>query len=154
MVQVLFVHHTVSPPLDELFSIASQGCRQAATELAIDLTLSTRPALTASASDVLAADGILLGSPVNIGYMSGALKHFFDQIYYPCLHESIGLPVGYYLHGNNDTVGATKAIDSIIGAMRWTPVGPPVTVTSGIGSDERDSLLDLACRLVVSAAER
>ncbi len=144
----------MSPPLDELFSIASDACQLAATELAVDLTLCTRPALTGSASDVLTADGILLGSPVNIGYMSGALKHFFDQIYYPCLHETIGLPVGYYLHGNNDASGATRAINSILGAMRWSPVGPPLTVTSGVGPDERDQLRDLAGRLVVSASER
>ncbi len=35
-----------------------------------------RPALTLSAADVLAADGYLLGSPANLGYMSGALKHY------------------------------------------------------------------------------
>ena len=72
----------------------------------MDLNLRTRPALTASASDVLAADAILLGSPVNIGYMSGALKHFFDQVYYPCLHATVGTAYGLYVHGNLDTVGA------------------------------------------------
>ena len=40
-----------------------------------------RPALEATADDVLAADGYLLGTPANFGYMSGALKHFFDSTF-------------------------------------------------------------------------
>ena len=65
-----------------------------------------RAALSATAADVLDADGYLLGTPANIGYMSGALKHFFDTIYYPCLDSTVGRPYGGYLHGNNDTTGA------------------------------------------------
>src|SRR5881409_2542278 len=78
-----------------------------------------RAALSATAVDVLDADGYLLGSPANLGYMSGALKHFFDQIYYPCLDETVGRPFGVYLHGNNDTTGALKAIDMITTGLRW-----------------------------------
>ena len=46
-----------------------------------DVALDVRPALSAGAADLLAADGVLLGTPANIGYMSGALKHFFDTVY-------------------------------------------------------------------------
>jgi hypothetical protein len=35
-----------------------------------------RPALPVSPTDMLEADGYLLGSPANLGYMSGALKHY------------------------------------------------------------------------------
>ena len=40
--------------------------------------------------------------------MSGGLKHFFDQIYYPCMNETTSLPYGYFLHGNNDAAGAWR----------------------------------------------
>ena len=69
-----------------------------------------RAALAATAIDVLDADGYVLGTPANLGYISGALKHFFDQIYYPCLDATVGRPFGFYLHGNSDTTGAARAI--------------------------------------------
>jgi multimeric flavodoxin WrbA len=48
-----------------------------------------RPALSVSASDVLEAEGYLLGSPANLGYMSGALKHLSAN--YPSICEETGL---------------------------------------------------------------
>jgi multimeric flavodoxin WrbA len=86
---------------------------------------------------VLAADGYLLGTPANIGYMSGALKHFFDQIYYPCLEETVRRPYGMYVHGNNDVVGAVRGIESIAKGLQWRAVREPVTV---IGAPEQEDL--------------
>ncbi|MCA0448569.1 MAG: flavodoxin, partial [Proteobacteria bacterium] len=75
--------------------------------------VTVRPALAATASDVLAAQGFLLGTPANIGYMSGALKHFFDQIYYPTLLAAQGAPFGLWVHGGSDTTGAVRAVEAI-----------------------------------------
>lgn len=65
----------------------------------------------------------------NIGYMSGALKHFFDGIYYPCLEATVRRPYGLYVHGASDTGGAVRAVESITAGLRWRAVRPPVTVT-------------------------
>ncbi len=70
-----------------------------------DVEVVVQPALAATAVDVLGADGYLLGTPANIGYMSGALKHFFDMIYYPCLTATQRRPYALYVHGNSDTGG-------------------------------------------------
>ncbi len=91
-----------------------------------------RPALTATAVDVLEADGYLLGTPVNLGYISGALKHFFDQIYYPCLDATKGRPFGAYLHGDNDAVGAVRAIDAITTGLDWRRAQQYVTVAGEV----------------------
>jgi multimeric flavodoxin WrbA len=87
-----------------------------------------RAALAATAVDVLAADGYILGTSANIGYMSGALKHFFDQIYYPCLDSTVRRPYAAYVHGNSDTTGAVRAIESIATGLSWERVFRPVTV--------------------------
>ncbi len=88
------------------------------------------PALSATASDVLAAQAIVLLTPANIGYMSGALKHFFDTIYYPCLDATRGLPWGLVVHGNDDTTGAIRAVEKIAGAMVWRQVAPVLSVVA------------------------
>jgi len=105
MPRLLVVHHTPSPALQEMFEAAVSGAR---TDEIDDVEVIIRPALTAAAADVLEADGYLLGTPANIGYMSGALKHFFDGIYYPCLEATRRRPYGLYVHGGMDTTGAVR----------------------------------------------
>jgi multimeric flavodoxin WrbA len=61
--------------------------------------------------------------------MSGALKVFFDLIYYPCLEETRGRPYGLYVHGNNDTTGAIRGIESIVTGLQWQRVTDTVSVT-------------------------
>lgn len=91
-----------------------------------------RPALEAVAADVLAADGYILGSTANFGYMSGALKHFFDTTFLQVggslderggASESAGAtakrPFGLYVHGRYDTTGAVRSVLSITGALGW-----------------------------------
>ncbi|MDT4937292.1 MAG: hypothetical protein QOG80_963, partial [Pseudonocardiales bacterium] len=117
--RLLVVHHTTSPALQELLDAAIEGTRAEGIE---GVEVMVRAALAATVPDVLAADGFVLGTPANIGYMSGALKHFFDSVYYPTLTARIGAPYGLYVHGNNDTAGAVRAVESIAGGMGWKRV--------------------------------
>jgi multimeric flavodoxin WrbA len=137
---LLIVHHTTSPALHTLFDAVRTGATN--PELGgVDVV--ARPALTASATDVLAADGYLLGTPANLGYMSGALKHFFDQVYYPCLESTIGRPYGVYVHGNNDTTGALRAIETITTGLQWRLAQEPVTVVGGPSTADLDACWEL-----------
>jgi multimeric flavodoxin WrbA len=125
MPRLLIVHHTSSPTLHTMFEAARDGATDPALH---DVDVVARAALAATAVDVLEADGYLLGTPANLGYISGALKHFFDQIYYPCLDATAGRPFGVYLHGNSDTTGARKAIETITTGLRWRLAQAPVEV--------------------------
>lgn len=94
-----------------------------------DVEVVRRPALAATPSDAVEADGYILGTPANIGYMSGALQVFFDSVYYQILDTAGGRPYATYVHGNSDTVGAVRAIESIATGLGWQRVFRPVTVT-------------------------
>jgi NAD(P)H-dependent FMN reductase len=115
-----------------------------------DVSVVARPALVASAVDVLAADGMVLGTPANIGYMSGALKHFFDQIYYPCLEATVGRPYGLYVHGNNDTEGATRAVEAIATGLRWRRAQPTVSVIGAVGQPDLAACWELGAAMAAS----
>jgi multimeric flavodoxin WrbA len=123
--RLLIVHHTPSPALQAMFEAVLSG----ATDPEITgVEVVRRPALGTTVSDAVDADGYLLGTPANIGYMSGALKVFFDTVYYPCLDATKGRPYGLYVHGNEGTEGAVRAVRAITTGLGWTPAAEPVTV--------------------------
>lgn len=124
--KLLVVHHTPSPHCHEMFEAVIAG----ATDPAIEgVEVIRRPALTVSPAEMLEADGYLLGSPANLGYISGALKHAFDGAYYQLLDSTRGRPFGLYLHGNEGTDGAERAVDGITAGLGWAKVADHVVVS-------------------------
>lgn len=144
MARLLIVHHTPSPAVRQLLEAVLEGAHL--PELA-DAQVQIEPALSATAADLLAADAVLLITPANIGYMSGALKHFFDTIYYPCLRETVGRPYAAIVHGASDTTGAVRSIEKIVTGLQWSAVGPALEVTGAPSSAARDAAYDLAATL-------
>jgi multimeric flavodoxin WrbA len=149
MPRLLVVHHTPSPNLQAMFEAAVSGSR---TDEVEGVEVVIRPALTAAPVDVLEADGYLLGTPANIGYMSGALKHFFDGIYYPCLEATRRRPYGLYVHGGLDTTGAVRAVESITTGLAWRAVRPPVAVTGTPAKQDLDACWELGALLSAAVA--
>ena len=70
---LLVVHHTLSPATRELLEAVITGAKDPEID-GVDLVV--RPALAATVPDMLDADGYIFGTPANLGYMSGALKHY------------------------------------------------------------------------------
>jgi multimeric flavodoxin WrbA len=150
MRRLLIVHHTPSPAMQAMFEAITAG---AGNEEIEGVEIVIRPALTAGAADVLAADGYLLGTPANIGYMSGALKHFFDTVYYPCLEATQRRPYALYVHGGSDTGGAVRAVESIATGLNWRRARPPVCVTGPPGRADLDACWELGAMVAAELAE-
>ena len=144
MPRLLVVHHTPSPNLQAVLEAVREGVAMVEEAEPVE-----RPALSAGPADLLAADGVLLGTPANIGYMSGALKHFFDTVYYPCLDATVGLPYGVYVHGGDDTSGALSAIGRITGALRWKQVAAPLSLTGPPTREHLEAARELAATVAV-----
>ncbi|MEV6321754.1 flavodoxin family protein [Nocardia sp. NPDC051787] len=125
MARLLIIHHTPSPHMQEMFEAVVSG----ATDPEIQgVEVVRRAALACTPVDMLQADGYLLGTTANLGYMSGALKHAFDVCYYPCLDSTRGRPYGLYIHGNQGTEGAERSVDTVTTGMGWVKAAAPVVV--------------------------
>ena len=123
--QLLIVAHAPSPNTRKLAEAALRGARHPDIE-----QVETRwvPPLEAQPQDVLQADAIILGTTENLGYMSGALKDFFDRCYYPVLEEKQGLPCALYIRAGMDGTGPRRAVESIVTGLRWNWVQAPLTL--------------------------
>ncbi len=132
MARLLVVHHSPSGSLKALLEQVVAGANDPDVQAAGSVEVVVRPALEASADDVLGADGYLLGTSANFGYMSGALKHFFDATFLAVggaldpsgapadgAGATAGRPYGLWLHGRYDLTGAERSVQSIVGALRW-----------------------------------
>lgn len=90
--------------------------------------LVARRALECTVEDLLAANGLLLGTPEHFGYMSGALKDFFDRTYYPAEGKTQGLPYALFVSAGTDGTGTVRGVERIAIGYGWTAVCPPLIV--------------------------
>ncbi len=109
-----------------------------------------RAALEATADDVLAADAYVLGTTANFGYISGALKHFFDTTYYDTREQTAGRPFSYWIHGGYDTTGAQKAMESITTGFGWEKAFEPVTFTGEVGEEHLAQVTEMAATVAAT----
>jgi len=121
--RLLIVAHAPSPRTVELRDAVVRG---ASAPESSDVGIVMRPPLQAVADDVLAAQAVILGTTENLGYMSGALKDFFDRIYHPCLERTQGLPYCLYIRAGQDGTGTRRAVESIATGLRWRAVQEPL----------------------------
>ncbi|MBM0126523.1 flavodoxin family protein [Pimelobacter simplex] len=163
MPRLLVVHHSPSRSMQTLLEQVVSGAHDEDVQAGTPVEVVVRPALEATADDVLAADGYVLGTTANFGYMSGALKHFFDSTFLAVggaldpsgapadgaeAGASAGRPYGLWLHGRYDLTGAERSVRSIVGALGWRQ-GYDVL---GVLGDVDDAALEAAYALGATIA--
>lgn len=126
---LLVVYHSRSGGTQTLADAVIAG---ATSEEIDDVEVRVRRAFDALVDDVRWCDGILLGTPENFGYMSGALKDFFERIYYELLEETRGLPYSLFVKGGHDGEGAIRSVEKIATGLHWKAALAPVLVVGAI----------------------
>jgi len=130
MKRLLIVAHAPSENTRALRDAVERGAR---SETGIDVKV-VAP-LQSGPDDVLAAQAVILGTTENLGYMSGALKDFFDRIYYPCLEKTQGLPYVLYIRAGQDGTGTSRAVERIATGLRWRAVQAPLICRGAFRED-------------------
>ncbi|MFN8194024.1 MAG: NAD(P)H-dependent oxidoreductase [Nocardioidaceae bacterium] len=148
---LLIVHHSPTQTVRTLTDAVVAGARD---DQITDVDVVVRHALEATVDDVVAAHGIILGTPANFGYMSGALKHFFDTIFLEAggalsdtgaATTSVGgrKPYALYVHGRYDTTGAVRSVLTIVQALPWRPAADVLDVVGDITPGDRAAAYEL-----------
>ncbi|WP_343560731.1 flavodoxin family protein [Kiloniella sp. b19] len=121
--RLLIVMHAPSENTRKLLGALRDGASVPEIE---GVDLDVRTPFETQPEQVLAASGIILGTTENLGYMSGALKDFFDRCYYPCLEEKQGLPYALVIRAGHDGTGTRRAVESITTGLRWKAIQEPL----------------------------
>jgi len=121
--QLLIIAHALSPNLQRMLDAIVRGAEHEDIE---NVEVRVLPPLEAGPEDVLAAGAIILMTPENLAYMSGAMKDFFDRTYYPVLEEKQGLACAIVVRAGHDGTGTLRALKTILTGLRWQQVQEPL----------------------------
>ncbi|UDY24842.1 flavodoxin family protein [Nocardioides sp. Kera G14] len=155
--RLLLLHHAPSASLGAITGAVEAGANDDAIE---GVEVVVADPLTATAEELLAADGYLLGTAAHFGYMSGALKHLFDRTFLQiggALDElaadgpsTAGRPFGLWVHGRYDVTGAVRSVESITQALGWRRVAPVLEVLGDPADEQLASAYELGATLAAT----
>ena len=108
MSNLLIVYHSQTGNTERMSHSVLEGAKEIE-----DVDIRYKKALDANIDDLLWSNGLLIGTPENFGYMSGAVKVFFDRTYNPAQGQFTNKPFGIFVSCENDGSGAVFNIQRI-----------------------------------------
>ena len=131
MPNILVIYHSQTGHTEQMAQAVAEGAR--AIE---ETTVVLKKAGEATLEDLLAADGLAVGTPENFGYMSGMVKDFFDRTFNAAQGKVFRKPYVVFISAGNDGTGALRAIERIALGYKFKTVFTPVlakgAITEGI----------------------
>ena len=105
-------------------------------------------AFDATASDIQSSDGIIFGTPANFGYMSGALKDFFDRNYYALEGTVEAVPYAIFVSASTDGTGAVDSIQRICKGLNLKDVQEPLVLKKKLSASDEQDIRDFGLTMV------
>lgn len=133
--------------VDAVVEGAGIAMAQAADDPVGDGRLVVRHAFDAVTADVVSASGVVLATPANFGYMSGAMKDFFERIYHDCLDVTAGMPLSLIVKGDTDVDGAAGSVRRIATGLRWREVLPALLVVGDASDPDVESAREMGATM-------
>jgi len=125
MKTLLIVYHTGGVKTAKMAEAVERGARREAGDAA-NVNVVVKRCAEAGPEDVLAADGLILGTPENFGYMSGMMKDFLERVFYPCEGKVNGRPYALFVGAGQDGSGAVSSVERIVAGLRLNKIHEPV----------------------------
>ncbi len=149
MKHLLIIYHTQSGNTEQLARAVLAGAQQESEGVETRF----KKAFDSTLEDLLWCDAVLFGTPENFGYMSGALKDFFDRTYYPAEPHELNRPYALFISAGNDGSGAVRECDRILLGYPMKKVMDPLIAKGEITDEHLSSAQEfgqtLACGLAL-----
>jgi len=144
---LLIVYHSGGVKTAQMAEAVARGAK---TEEGVRVVV--KRCAEAGAEDVLAADGLILGTPENFGYMSGMMKDFLERVFYACEGKVAGRPWALFVGAGQDGSGAVSSVERIVTGLRLKKVGEPVVVVRDLQPGQITALEELGATFAAGLA--
>ncbi|MDA1117228.1 MAG: NAD(P)H-dependent oxidoreductase [Proteobacteria bacterium] len=147
MKTLLIVFHTGGVKTAQMAEAVERGARG---EESVRVVM--KRCAEAGPEDVLAADGLILGTPENFGYMSGMMKDFLERIFYACEGKVEGRPWALFVGAGQDGSGAVSSVERIVTGLRLKKICEPIVVVKELRPEQLAACEELGAAMAAGLA--